>query len=72
MRELTAMLVVGTAAVLPLTMARMPEISAQTAQASQYHVIRNILLGGEGNWDYLTLDPDARRLYILATVIFRW
>jgi DNA-binding beta-propeller fold protein YncE len=27
-------------------------------------VIRNILLGGEGNWDYLTVDPQARRLYI--------
>jgi len=30
----------------------------------QYHVIRKVKLGGEGGWDYLTIDSDARRLYI--------
>jgi len=29
-----------------------------------YHVIKKIAPGGEGGWDYLTLDPVARRLYI--------
>jgi YVTN family beta-propeller protein len=29
-----------------------------------YHVIKTIPLGGEGGWDYLTLDSAARRLYI--------
>ncbi len=29
-----------------------------------YHVIRELPLGGEGGWDYLTVDSDARRLYI--------
>jgi DNA-binding beta-propeller fold protein YncE len=28
------------------------------------HVAREIKLGGEGGWDYLTVDPAARRLYI--------
>ena len=28
------------------------------------HVIKSIPLGGEGGWDYLTLDSDTRRLYI--------
>ena len=27
-------------------------------------MIRTIPLGGEGNWDYVTVDPDARRIYI--------
>jgi len=29
-----------------------------------YHLLKKIPLGGEGGWDYLTLDPVARRLYI--------
>jgi YVTN family beta-propeller protein len=29
-----------------------------------YHVVKKIALGGEGGWDYLTLDGQARRLYI--------
>src|SRR5260221_14713015 len=28
------------------------------------HVIKKHTLGGEGGWDYLTNDSDARRLYI--------
>ncbi len=29
-----------------------------------YHVIKKISVGGEGFWDYLALDSEARRLYI--------
>jgi DNA-binding beta-propeller fold protein YncE len=29
-----------------------------------YHVINKLQLGGEGGWDYLTVDSAARRLYI--------
>ncbi len=29
-----------------------------------YHVIKKLQLGGEGGWDYLTVDSSARRLYI--------
>ena len=29
-----------------------------------YHVIKKLPLGGEGAWDYLTVDNAARRLYI--------
>jgi DNA-binding beta-propeller fold protein YncE len=29
-----------------------------------YHVIKKYKLGGEGGWDYLTLDPDSRHLFI--------
>ncbi len=35
---------------------------AETAKG--YHVIQRVTLGGEGRWDYLSIDPDARRLYI--------
>src|SRR5579872_308815 len=29
-----------------------------------YHVINTYKLGGEGGWDYLTMDSSSRRLYI--------
>jgi DNA-binding beta-propeller fold protein YncE len=29
-----------------------------------YHVIKKISLGGEGGWDYLTIDSATRRLYV--------
>jgi YVTN family beta-propeller protein len=31
---------------------------------SDYRVLKTIKLGGEGGWDYLTLDAEARRLYV--------
>lgn len=33
-------------------------------QASGYHVIRRMPVGGDGSWDYLRVDPDAHRIYI--------
>jgi len=35
-----------------------------SAAAADYRVIKKIPVGGEGSWDYLTIDPDARRLYV--------
>jgi len=29
-----------------------------------YHVIKQTLLGGEGGWDYVTLDASAHRIYV--------
>src|SRR6266403_196907 len=34
------------------------------AGPSGYHVTKTIKLGGEGGWDYLTVDAKARRIYI--------
>src|SRR5690349_656060 len=34
------------------------------AAASGYHLIGEIKIGGEGGWDYLTVDSAARRLYV--------
>lgn len=31
---------------------------------SGYHIIKRLKVGGEGGWDYLTVDESARRLYI--------
>jgi DNA-binding beta-propeller fold protein YncE len=35
-----------------------------SAAGSGYHVVKTYKLGGEGGWDYLTLDSTSRRLYI--------
>jgi YVTN family beta-propeller protein len=40
-------------------------LDAQTKSAAPgYHVVKQYKLGGEGGWDYLMLDPKARRLYV--------
>jgi DNA-binding beta-propeller fold protein YncE len=36
----------------------------KTASAGGYHLVKTVPLGGEGGWDYLTMDSAARRLYI--------
>jgi DNA-binding beta-propeller fold protein YncE len=29
-----------------------------------YHLLRRLVLGGDAKWDYLTIDPDRRRLFV--------
>jgi DNA-binding beta-propeller fold protein YncE len=38
--------------------------AGQTPGPSGYHVIKTVPVRGEGFWDYLTVDSEARRLYI--------
>lgn len=37
---------------------------AAAAPAGGYHVAKKLPIGGEGGWDYLIADSDARRLYV--------
>ena len=32
--------------------------------ADPYHLIKEIPIGGEGGWDYISVDPAAHRLYV--------
>jgi len=41
-----------------------PVVFHAAPQDSGYHVLRTIKLGGEGGWDYVTVDSAARRVYI--------
>jgi YVTN family beta-propeller protein len=52
----------GLLAATPLLFHRSKVNAAQ--QGSAYHVLRKIPVGGEGGWDYLTVDPDAKRIYL--------
>src|SRR5215475_11241471 len=38
--------------------------AALLAAATGYHVVSEIKVGGEGSWDYLTVDSAARRAYV--------
>jgi DNA-binding beta-propeller fold protein YncE len=37
---------------------------AAPAVAHPYHVLRTFDVGGEGGWDYLTMDSDGHRLFV--------
>src|SRR2546423_441093 len=39
-------------------------VGAVTARAGDYHLLKEIPVGGEGGWDYLSIDPPGRRLYV--------
>lgn len=41
-----------------------PVLFAQGPSTSGYHMVQEVVLGGEGGWDYLKLDAGAGRLYI--------
>jgi DNA-binding beta-propeller fold protein YncE len=54
---------------LPLGAAAATLFAASTpvhaqAAAPGYHVIHRINAGGEGGWDYVTVDPDGNRLFL--------
>jgi len=38
--------------------------SLSLAQTLQYRLVKSLKVGGEGGWDYLTADAQARRLYV--------
>ena len=37
---------------------------SRAADAGRYKVVQTLRVGGDGGWDYLTVDPAARRLYV--------
>jgi len=51
MRKLVALMAVAAAVSL-------------SAASTGFHVLGEIKIGGEGGWDYLTVDSAARRLYV--------
>src|SRR5713226_6248089 len=39
-------------------------LRAATSQGAGYHLVKKITLGGEGGWDYFTVDPATHRVFI--------
>jgi len=48
--------VLATAALLVL--------SAAALRGADYHIVKQTVLGGQGGFDYITIDPDSHRVYI--------
>jgi DNA-binding beta-propeller fold protein YncE len=40
---------------------------AASSTESSHRIVKKIVVGGQGGWDYLTVDPEARRLYVSHT-----
>lgn len=53
-------LVLATASAVALT----PINFALSSSLPTYHLTKQFALEGEGSWDYITIDSDARRLYV--------
>src|SRR5713101_3044094 len=47
-----------------LVLAGFPGAVTAAAGSSGYHILKTIPVGGTEGWDYVTMDSDARRLYI--------
>ena len=43
------------------------QMATSNVPNKSYHLVKKLTLGGEGRWDYLTLDSVGRRLYITRT-----
>src|SRR5271157_2238612 len=55
-----AILVVGVS----IAFIRVPGAVSQESAKSGYHLAKKIPLGGEGGWDYISLDPATHLLFI--------
>ncbi len=62
MKATSAALACAAAAMLLLGLA--PSARAQDAAPAAWHVARRIPIGGEGFWDYLTVDTAHERLFV--------
>lgn len=54
----------GWACLLASTLLLISATGAYAADGSGFKVIRRMPIGGDGGWDYLTVDPDSHRIYI--------
>src|ERR1700688_4154127 len=57
---------VGSSLVLAvsLVLAGLAQDASPKSGPSDYHLLKTIAVGGTEGWDYVTMDSDARRLYI--------
>lgn len=56
--------VLGFLSIATLFVASFVSHAATPAPASGYHVIKAVPIPGDEGWDYVTVDSDARRVYI--------
>ncbi len=64
MRKISAFLTVVASLAIAMIFGSFSLVAAPAPDSSGYHVIKTIPLGGEGGWDYIFVDSDARRVYV--------
>jgi hypothetical protein len=64
-KNLALLAILGSLAVgIIFSRAAFSGTAAPLPPSSGYHVIKTIPVGGEGGWDYIYVDSDARRVYV--------
>src|SRR6267143_398434 len=64
-KHFTLLTILGSLAVVMIFSAvAFSRPAAPAPGASGYHVIKTVPVGGDGGWDYVFVDSDARRIYI--------
>ncbi len=64
MRKISAFLTVVASLTIAMIFGSFSLAAAPAPDSSGYHVIKTIPVGGEGGWDYVFVDSDARRVYV--------
>lgn len=69
MPSATLALIVGLSIIAQPGVAKQPDVAKPAAMSAPkatgpFHVEATFSVGGEGSWDYITLDPEANRLYV--------
>jgi DNA-binding beta-propeller fold protein YncE len=59
MSKIKVLLLIGSLAMALVASAAVPQ-----GPASGYHLLKKIVIGGEGGWDYLALEAKSRLLYV--------
>jgi len=62
--KIRAMAGVSIALAVALVLAGSAQDTTLLPAPSRYHLLKTISVGGTEGWDYVTMDSDARRLYI--------
>jgi DNA-binding beta-propeller fold protein YncE len=64
-KPIPVVLVTGLGLLLcSLALAQVGAAVPQSSSAGQYHLAKKVVLGGDGGWDYFTVDPAAHRIFI--------
>ena len=64
-KRFTLLTILGSLAVaIVFSAAAFSRAATPSPGASGYHVIKTVPVGGEGGWDYVYVDSDARRVYV--------
>ncbi len=64
-KRFTLFIILGSLAVAVIFSTVVFSHAASPAPAgSGYHVIKTVPVGGDGGWDYVYVDSDARRVYV--------